>query len=697
MAEKNEETKRDRSGKIIFSFRILYLLASIVVIFKILSIMLFYSPNEKLLKRIKSKSEKNTIEAIRGSIYSYDDKLLASSIPSYQVYMDCSVQKEHNLKAGAKGKKKEREWHIEAEKLSKELANFFKDKSAQEYYNLIITNRNKNNKFVKIGHRITHKEFLTVSKFPLFCKSKFTGGFIPQVYDTRQYPYGGMARRVIGYVRNNEDTEGNIKGIEGSYNAYLHGTNGWHYLKRTDSNGKIIDLDSAVVEVKHGYDIKTTIDVKIQDIADKALRKLLQNSNNVSGACAIVLDVKTGAIRTMANLNRNKDGTIGETLNYAITEVQEPGSVFKAATLMTLLEDNKVDTSTTVPTYKGVWKYADKVFRDEYLRDYPTPEINIIDAFKISSNNAFRYLACKYYEDDPRRYVDKLYEYKLFETFDFDIKGLRSAYSPNVDDASWSGTSLPSIAIGYSVGLTPLHTVSFYNAIANKGEFMKPYLVDEIIENGEVIKKVKPTILNGSICSKQTAKEISYALRKVVLEGTGRALKGLECEVVGKTGTARMLIDYERNGKKYKGYLDDKGNKRHQASFVGFFPYKNPKYTAIVVVYSTIGHHNLYGAQYALPVFKEIVQNTYITDGSWRAQIKSKADFKKMEDSYIPIQDKGSNIVPDLSDLGLMDAIYAIESCGYECLYSGIGHVVSQSPKAGTKLSKGNRIKINLK
>ena len=625
MEESQKEKKRDWAGQVVLIFRIGYLLAGVIVFFRILTIMFFYTPNEKLLKMIKPKSEKHTIEAIRGSIYSHDNKLLASSVPSYQIYMDCSVRRDYYRKDKKNGENNEKEWRKKAKDLSVELSNFFGDKSANDYYKFIINNREKNNKYVKIGRKLSHIEFLTVKKFPLFRERSYIGGFIPESFDSRQYPYEGMARRVIGYVKNNTDIEGNIKGIEGSYNAYLHGNNGTIYLKKTDDRGKIIDIDSTSIEVQHGYDIKTTLNVSFQDIADKALRRLLEEYDYIRGACAIVMDVKTGAIRTMANINRNeKDNSIGETINYAITEIKEPGSVFKAATLMTLLEDKKIELTSTVPTFNGKWRYAGKLFEDEYLEHWKTDTISVLDGFKVSSNNVFRYLACLNYEDDPERYVDKLYEYKIFENFDFDIKGLRSAIAPKVGDKSWSGTSLPSIAIGYSAAISPLQTVSFYNAIANKGKFMKPYLVEEIIDNGEVIRKTKPTILNGSICSKRTIKDVSYALRQVVEGGTGRGLKDLDFKIAGKTGTARMLIDYERNGKHYSSYVDPYGHRAHQASFAGFFPYEDPKYTAIVVVYGKKGGRDIYGSQYALPVFKEIAQNIYITDGSWRKQIKVK-------------------------------------------------------------------------
>lgn len=693
---KNGKKKMDRVGLILMMFHLVFVLAAFILVGRIIWIQCFYEPDPKLKEYVTTSVKKETVQPKRGSIFSCDKRLLASSIPEYQVYMDCTVQKDNDASTEAerkKAEKNEKEWLAEAEKLAAGLAEIYGDKTAKEYETLIKSGRANNKKYVKIGGKIDHETLMKVKQLPLFNRGKNRGGIIINTIDTRQYPYKTLARRVIGYVRNNNDpTVNNRVGIEGKYNYVLHGEEGYDYLKHTDGKEWIKDYDGTSVPVKDGKDVVTTLDIDIQDIADRALRKTLAATENAEGGCAIVMEVETGKIRAMVNLMKDDKGNLGENYNYAIGRSGDPGSVFKLATMMTLIEDGHIHLEDKVPTFNGHWKYAGKDFSDEYLVG-KGPEIKVIDGFKISSNHVFRYLACQHYEDCPQRFVDKLYEYKLGEAFDFDLEGLAQPVIVTPDSKAWSKTALPSMSIGYTVNVTPLHIITFYNAVANRGKMMKPCLVEAFEKDGKVTDEFKPVILNGSICSEATADTLKRALRKVVTEGTGRGLKDARCKVAGKTGTAQ--IPFRPKGSNVTVYKDQNGNRQHQATFVGFFPAEKPKYTAIVVMYSVLGTKNLYGAA-GIPAFKEIVDNIYTLNPEWGEECRKKSSMPKMRNKAVNASIYGLNEVPDVKGMGVKDAVYTIENSGYLCRFEGLGQVVRQEPEAGENLPKGSKVTLYL-
>ena len=700
--DKDGKRNRDRTGVILSVLHFGALCLAIVLVLRIAYIQWIYKPDPELEKYLTSSVRKELTDPVRGSIMAMDGRLLASSTPMYQIYMDCTVQKKKFSSEGRKGEIKEKEWLDKARELSAGLASIYMDRSAEEYYRLISRGRRDGRMYVKIGYQIDHGVLQKVKSLPLFNEGGFKGGIIIEKIDTRQYPYGSLARRTIGYVKDNNVTSGNnLIGLEGKYNYLLHGREGVQWLRRTDNHGWIADYDSTIVKVTDGQDIRTTIDIDIQDIADRALRDRIKDVEDVEGGCAIVMDVHTGAIRAMANLKRDEDGNLREIYNYAIGTAGEPGSVFKLASLMTLIEEGKVKLEDKVPTFRGKWPYKDERIPDDpYLKEWKDNEISISDALKISSNNVFRYLVRENYGDRPKHFIDKLYEYKLNEKFDFDIAGLATPDipSPGADTKVWSGTTLESVAVGYSISETPLHILTFYNGIANNGKLMRPYLVESIEKDGKTVKRLGPAVMNGSICSKATADTLTRALKKVVTEGTGRyAFRNAACAVAGKTGTARITFEFERNGKKVVGYQDDQGRKKHQATFVGFFPADDPQYTAIVVMYSKLGRHNLYGS-FGVPAFKRIVDEIYaLGDGIWGEDMKDNGNMPEMTVHGTDASDYGIDEIPDVRGMGLKDAVYTIESCGYVCRFEGIGHVSRQVPAPGTKAGKGTAVHITLK
>lgn len=702
MDENSKDKHPDRIRRTLYLVYLCYLLAAIVIVGRIVQIQLFYSPDESIAEYFHPRNIKETLKPTRGAILSCDGRLLAMSTPMYQVGIDATVRKNEfqNKKDPVKRRELEENWRAKARQLAAGLSEIYGDKSADEYYKLIIRNRENNRRYTAIGKPIDHDVLQKIKALPLFSEGANKGGIVINEMDTRQYPYGSLARRAIGYVKDNTRIGGTgttNKGIEGNFDYYLHGEEGHKWMKRTDNNKYIQNYDSTFVAAVDGSDIRTTIDIDIQDIADKALRHQIEENVDIEGACAVILDVKTGAIRAMVNLMRDSTTNhLGETYNYAVQRPGEPGSVFKASTLMSLLEDKKVTLETTIPTNHGRLRNFPQ---DDYITRYEAREksdkITILRGFELSSNYVFRKVAIDNYGSEPKTMMDKIYLYKLGEAFDFELDGLAAPTLPSPDSKWWSATDLGSVAIGYSVTETPLHIVTFYNAIANKGKMMKPYFVEDIERNGSVVEKRGPSVLNGSICSKATADTLARALRRVVVNGTGKnALEHARIEVAGKTGTARVVLDPKYTRKSRNPYQDEYGRKQYQATFVGFFPWDAPKYTCIVTAYTKLGH-TLYGGSAPAFAFREIVDKIYSLKAENGEVISKKGVMPDMKNIPAPVADAGH--VPDVRGLGVMDAVYELENAGYKVVWHGNGHVSRQDPASGTKYTEGNTVTLELK
>jgi len=702
-----EEKGRRRTSNMLILFHVVFLCMAVAIIGKIAYLQFIWEPDPRYVKYFQPQKDKNEIDPQRGSIIDYKGKLLAMSTPMYNVYMDCYIMKEEYalMKDKEKGAKKEQEWISKAEQLADKLPEVLKEdgRNAAYYRDLILTGRRNKRRYVAIAKDIDHSTLLELKKLPLFCEGRNQSGMIIKEEETRQYPYDGLARRVIGYVRNNSDTNALHIGIEGEYNHHLRGKKGVEWMKVTDGKGMIQNMDSSFVAVENGLDIRTTLDINIQDIADRSLRAHMAEEEDIVGGCVVVLDVETGAIRAMVNLQKDKRGEFREVFNMAAGRPAEPGSVFKAVTMTTLLEDRLIELEDKLPTNHGVMSDMPKVNRDEYITSYErnngVNQISIIDGFKISSNYVFRRLVKDHYGDNPEKFINRLHEYNFGESYDFELKESGSARPriPDPKSAGWTIYDLVSVAIGYSVRVTPLQVATFYNAIANNGKMMKPYVVESIEDGGRIVKNFKPQILNGSICSKATADTLTRALKMVTLEGTASRLKNARCTVAGKTGTSRMHLTNEERAGSRDPYADINGRKKHQATFVGFFPADEPKYTAIVVVYTGLMSNNVYGGKIPALTFKDIVDGIWAYDTEWGNVIKEKGSIPQMREEPISTAKGEDTPVPDLKGLGLKDAIFAIENNGYRFSHSGTGHVVSQTPKAGTKAKKGDKISIVLK
>ncbi len=689
--------KRDRIGVILYCFYAIVLVAGFFIIGKMVCIQLFWKPDKDVARFFLPPSTKSVIEPDRGAIIGSDGKLLAMSTPMYQLYMDCTV-----LKSVFRGKSNpdslERDWLSKAKAFSDGLAKEVGG-SAGDYYRMIITGRKDGNRYMRLTADLDRGALLRLQKLPLMKEGRYKSGIIVNKRDSRQYPYGTLARRTIGYVKDNRNSNGNNHiGLEGKYDYALHGKEGEIWLRPTDNRERIQNYDSTYVKPEDGLNVRTTLNITLQDIVDKAMRKQMAANPKINEGCAVIMDVKTGAIRSMVNLTKDpKDSSLNEVYNMAIGFAAEPGSVFKATTLMTVIEDGFVKSlDDVIPMNNGV---IPGYPQDTHIKG--NGEISVLRGFEISSNYVFRYLAVKNYNDNPKRFLDKLYMYKLGQAFDFDLKGLSEPYIPSPDSKQWSATDLGSTAIGYSVKETPLHILTFYNAIANKGRMMKPYLVESIEKNGAVKTKKGPSVLNASICSKATADTMLRAMRAVTSEGTAKRLKGAKLTVAGKTGTSRQVLSKEEIGKygMSSPYVTKDGSYHNLATFVGFFPAENPKYSAIVCMKSDLIRGSLYGGVGPAAVMREVVDAIYVLDPEWGNAISSSAKVPQMKlDREIHEQaDTKNPVVPDVTGLGLKDAMFIIENSGLRCRYTGTGHVTSQTPSPGAKATEGSAITLTLK
>ena len=682
---------RDRIHVVMFFLSLLFMLLGIAIVVRIIHIQATYTVDERVIELFRPSVQKHVEMPVRGKILASDGRPLAISAPLYDIYMDCTVRKQDYIDLGKDSL--ERAWRAKARELAAHLSNEFRDKSAEAYAKAILEGRDKGSKYLRIQKNIDLSTLDKVKTFPLFREGPYTGGFIVEKHEERIYPYDSLARRVIGYVKDH-----NRIGLESSFDSELHGQEGYEYRRVTDNKRWVRDLDSAQVKVVDGNDIRTTLNVDFQDIADRALRAQIQADDEVRAGICIIMEAKTGAIRAMVNLSRGDtpQTTLWERENLCLREVGEQGSVMKTVTLVSLVEDGHVKSlEQTLPTNNGFVHggYNQDVHILDYQRETGRRDISVMHGFEISSNYVFTWLAENYYGRRPQEMFDHIYSYRFGEAFDFDISGMGTPVVNRPGTEGWSRTTLGTTAYGYSLSITPLHVATFYNGIANKGRMMKPYLVESVEKDGKVLRRFEPSALNSSICSPATADTVTRALRAVVKEGTATRLKSAKLPVGGKTGTARVVLSPKERGGSANPYSDAYGRKKFQGTFVGFFPVDNPKYTILVTVYSYPSHRNFYGGTKPALAVREIVDKIYALDGEWDQALRPTASVPLTERDIVAENGR----VPNLKGFGLKDALYTLESMGLHCQYSGTGHVVAQSPAAGTECKKGQSVKLTLK
>ena len=704
---------RDRIHMVMVFLTVLFIALSVGILVCIGHIQATYSVDRKVINLFRPRPDRYVEVPKRGRILAEDGRPLAITAPLYDIYMDCTVRKSEfeemdnkeqrrlkKLQADGKevpaakfpGTAAEKAWQSKADSLSRELARLFPAKSAGQYLDDILAGRENGKKHVLIRKNVNHATLNVLKTLPLFREGAYKGGLIAEEHDERIYPYDTLARRVIGYVRE----LGRI-GIEGTYDYELHGTEGVEWRRVTDDRKYIRDFDSTVVKAVDGNDVRTTLNIDFQDIADRALRRQIADDPQIRAGIAVLMEAETGAIRAMVNLSRDTipGSRLWERDNLVLKEVGEQGSVMKTVTLLSLVEDGHVHSlEETIPTNHGaVPGYNQDSHILDYERQTGRNEITVKHGFEISSNYVFTWLPERYYGDNPQEFFDHIYAYRLGEKFDFDLDGLGTPVVNRPGTAGWSRTTLGTTAYGYGMSVTPLHVVTFYNAIANKGKMMKPYLVESIEKDGKVIKQYGPSVLNN-ICTRATADTVTRALMAVVNDGTAKRLKDAKLSVAGKTGTAQIVLTPKERKGNLDPYHDPWGRKKNQGTFVGFFPAENPKYTILVTVYSYLSGMSFYGGTKPAMAVREIVDNIYAIDDTWSGRIAPSGALPRMEERQADVTEGKA---PDLKGFGLMDALYAVENAGLKCVYEGSGHVTAQSPAPGAAIAKGGTIKLTLK
>jgi cell division protein FtsI (penicillin-binding protein 3) len=613
------------------------------------------------------------IPANKGNIYSSDGSLLATSIPNYTIRFDAVAPKSEDFESKADSL---------AMSLSKLLG-----KPTSHYQSLLRKARANKSRYTLIAEDLSYTEYSKIKKFPLFNKGAYKGGIIVEQKTVREHPIGKIAERTIGYDRIDENGVQKRVGIEGAFGKYLNGKDG-KVLKQKIAKGQWKPIrDQNEVDPQDGYDVISTIDVYIQDIAHHALLKQLEEYGAEHG-CVVVMETKTGQVKAISNLGRDeKSGNYYETINYAVAESHEPGSTFKLVDMIALLDDNKVDTSKVYDSNGGTIVYRGKKVRDSHEGGYG--KISLGKGFEVSSNTILVQAVYENYKNNPEQFVNRISNLGLNKPLGLPFQGEGKPKIPQPKDESWSAISLPWMAFGYGVAVTPLQTLTLYNAVANNGVMVKPQFVSEIKEWNKTIKKYDKQIINPKICSDVTIKKLKALLTNVVKRGTGAKLYSKDFSMAGKTGTAQA--NYGTNGGNDKHYI---------SSFVGFFPAEHPKYSCIVVVHKpNTSMNNYYGADVAGPVFKRIAQKIF-TDAPSTNEIKN-LDKKvaKQETKYQEYFTKAQNVkntIPNLKGMPGMDAVALLENLGIKVKVKGIGKVKNQSIQAGQPIVKNTIITLEL-
>ncbi len=657
-----------------------------------------------------------TIEAVRGNIYAEDGGLLATSLPYFDIAMD--VNTEYMT---------DDIFNSNLDSLSMCLSSLFKDKTENEYYKILKDSRDNGQRYVMLHKGVPYDDLLKLKKFPLIRLGKNKGGLIVQQNNRRELPFKDLAERTIGYERENVQPVG----LEGAFGSYLAGVNGQGLMIKT-AGGVWVPVDNdESLQPQNGCDIISTLNINYQDVAESALRTQLMKHHADHG-CVVLMEVKTGRILAIANLTRKDTASekYEEMYNYALGESMEPGSTFKLFSLLVAMEDGLVSPNDTVNLEGGKHIYYDRVMKDAEHNDEENSTVNIQKAFELSSNVGISKVIYKHYSSQPEKFVDGLCRLGINKPLNLSIPGEGNPTIPSPGTNGWYGTTLPWLSVGYGLTITPLQTLTVYNAVANNGVMVKPQLVDAITKDGKTIKKYQPIIMNPSICSSSTLKKLRKMLEGVVLRGTASNLKNTVYSIAGKTGTAQIAS---------KGQYKVESKANYRASFVGYFPAENPQYSCIVIVNSpsTDGY---YGNITAGPIFREIADKVYassigidppindtahkgnnnnlfvkngFTDDTYKVfkaldmkckspnGLSSWVEFN-VQDSTItasgfsPQKQLEKGIMPDLKNMNAEDAIYLLESAHLKVTVKGSGAVKEQSLEPGTVFAKGQKITLKL-
>lgn len=649
------------------------------------------------------------IEASRGNIYASDGNLLSTSVPVYDIYMDTRASGLTN-----------EVWRKNIDSLSLMLSLTFKDHTEREYRNMLNRARTKSHpdRYFRLQKKISFEVLKMVKDFPLFRLGKNKGGLRVEENNVRMTPFGRLAFRTIGLNRD----QGKSVGIEAGWDDYLRGKPGKRLMQKIMGGYWVPVSDENDVEPKNGCDVYTTIDMNLQDVTDHALANAL-SEQMASHGCAILMETRTGQIKAISNLTRKPNGELVEDKNYAISEITEPGSTFKLASVLALLDDQMLQPGETVSSEDGTTRFADRVMRDSEHGGHG--DLTLQRAFELSSNVGISKFVYNHYRANPSRFIKHLTnDFKLSQPLHSGIPGEGLPFIKSPKDRTWSEPTLPWMSIGYEVLITPMHTLTLYNAIANHGVMVKPQFVTRVEQTGKLIKAFPTEVLNPKIVSDKTLAQVMPMLCGVVEHGTATNLRNSVYSIGGKTGTARIVDGGQ--------YIEE-----YKSSFCGFFPADNPQYTCMVMIFRP-SKGLYYGALVAGPVFKEIADKVYsnlvtpasispdtasvyekttISSGSREdlmailsyngVKVRAKASpyfewghAKKtgsvatVSESRITLKTKR---MPDVTGLKLKDAIYLLENLGLNVSVEGFGKVIYQSIPEGEFIYKGKSILIKSK
>lgn len=652
----------------IISYRLAFVVVCVVAFSFAIAIKLFniqWVGGDYYRNLAKQRTVKNfEIPANKGNIYSSDGSLLATSIPEYTIRFDAVTPSDENFEKYYVG-------------LSDSLAKLV-GKSSGEFQRDLRKAKNTKNRYFLVAKKLTFTEYMRVKQFPLFKLGANKGGIIAEQQTVRKHPVGLIANRTIGYER--DGNQG--KGLEYAFRKYLNGTNGHHWMQKIAKNQWKPISDINELDPVDGYDVISTIDVFIQDIAHHALLKQLEFYKADHG-CVVVMETNTGYIKAISNLGKSEDGSYFETQNYALTESHEPGSTFKLMDLIALIDDKKADTSSVYNSNGGLVMIQGRPVKDSNHHGYGIA--SLAKGFEVSSNTILVQATYQAYKNNPWQFINRINSYGLNKKQGLQIKGEGQPVIPQPGAKNWYGTTLPWMAFGYGVSMTPLQTLSLYNAVANDGKMVKPIFVSEIKEWSKTIKKYDPEVINPKICSDETLLKVRKVLENVVKNGTGKGLYSADFSMAGKTGTAQ--VNYS------------KAEMSYASSFVGYFPADQPKYSCIVVVHNPDKSKGYYGADVAGPVFKRIAQKIF-TDVPSTNKFKSiKLKSPKQEVLYREFEKKSqgnTNVVPNVKGMAGMDAVSLLENLGLKVKFTGVGKVKKQSINPGETFKKNQIITIEL-
>lgn len=667
MQEQKKNFEKVRKTALYFGYVLVGIGFLMGIIFVTRIVFLQLNPEVDKLKKeqIESAFREATLKAARGNLYASDGSILATTVMRYDVYLDFKTMR-------GTGARRDTMYNNNISILSDSLGVMF-GKSRSYFRKLFDDQKDRENQYYSLVKGLDFDQYDRIRKFPIFKKGKNKGGFIVERRYKRELATNKIGSGTIGI-----DDERGKAGLEAAFSKYLSGTDGTRLEQRINATQwKPIDYWK-VKDPIDGQDVYTTLDLRIQDIAHTALEKQLIEFNAHHGS-VLVMEVATGKVRAMVNLRKNEAGKYVDAYNYALKDATEPGSTFKVVSLLAAMDDGFIDENTKVNIGGSSWTYAGQRISDSYGGG--TYEIS--DVLAKSSNIGTAKIIVNAYAKNPQIFIDHLKRWKMFDKLEIELPGVTKPSIITPQHKKWNKATLASLSYGYASNFNLLQLLTFYNGVANKGKMVKPLFIDKIMENGQIIYDAKPEVMVNKMASDKAIQMMTDALTKAVEKGTARSIFTPNLKMAGKTGTARF--EYWKPGPM-----------KYQASFAGFYPSDNPKYSCIVMVNQPQG--NIYGGKVAAPVFKEIAGKTFLKTPL--NVEKEMLQEKKVDLSKIMVSNPKINIrngeMPNLVGLMGKNIVPQLENLGYRVEYKGVGKIVEQFPTAGTLIKKDQKIYLKL-